>query len=73
MSQPSTSTLDPAVSGPGPRPGGRRIVFTTWGSFGDLHPAMAVARGLLARGEDGVATACDALERCLAEHGARRR
>jgi UDP:flavonoid glycosyltransferase YjiC (YdhE family) len=29
---------------------GKRIVLFTWGSFGDLHPYMAVARGLSARG-----------------------
>ena len=28
----------------------KRIVFTTWGSFGDLHPFMALALGLKARG-----------------------
>src|SRR6185436_14074948 len=28
----------------------KRIVFTTWGSFGDLHPFMALARELQARG-----------------------
>jgi len=27
-----------------------RIVFTTWGSLGDLHPYMAVALELRARG-----------------------
>lgn len=29
---------------------GKRIVFTTWGSYGDLHPYMALALELRARG-----------------------
>ena len=28
----------------------KRVVFTTWGSFGDLHPYMALARELQVRG-----------------------
>jgi len=28
----------------------KKIVFTTWGSFGDIHPFMALARELQARG-----------------------
>lgn len=28
----------------------KRVVFTTWGSFGDLHPHMALALELQARG-----------------------
>ncbi len=32
----------------------KRIVFTTWGSFGDLHPHMALALELKARGHDTV-------------------
>jgi hypothetical protein len=50
-----------------------RIVFVTWGSFGDLHPYLALARELQRRGhrtaieaEHGTATACDAIERVLA-------
>jgi rhamnosyltransferase subunit B len=31
-------------------PAGKRIVFTTWGSFGDLHPFMALALELRRRG-----------------------
>jgi rhamnosyltransferase subunit B len=38
----------------GIRPGRRRIVFTTFGSLGDLHPYIAVALGLKARGCDAV-------------------
>jgi UDP:flavonoid glycosyltransferase YjiC (YdhE family) len=29
---------------------GKRIVLVTWGSFGDIHPFLGVARGLKARG-----------------------
>ncbi len=36
--------------GPQGNPTGRRIVLATYGSFGDLHPYIAVARALLARG-----------------------
>jgi rhamnosyltransferase subunit B len=32
----------------------RRIVLTTFGSLGDLHPYLAVAQGLLARGHETV-------------------
>ena len=32
----------------------KRVVFTTWGSFGDLHPFMALALELQARGYDSV-------------------
>ena len=28
----------------------KRIVFTSWGSFGDIHPFMALALEMLARG-----------------------
>jgi UDP:flavonoid glycosyltransferase YjiC (YdhE family) len=35
----------------GTRPG-RRIVVTTWGSLGDLHPYLAIGLGLRARGHD---------------------
>src|SRR5947208_1534819 len=34
------------------RPGQRRIVLTTFGSLGDLHPYLAIALGLQARGHD---------------------
>ncbi len=43
---------------PPPQPGGairrRRIVLTTFGSLGDLHPYIAVALGLQARGHEAV-------------------
>lgn len=32
----------------------KRIVLTTFGSYGDLHPYIAVARGLIARGHEAV-------------------
>lgn len=32
------------------RNGGKRIVFTTWGSFGDIHPFMGLALELKSRG-----------------------
>ena len=35
-----------------------RIVLATWGSFGDLHPYIAVARGLLARGHEASIATC---------------
>lgn len=37
---------------PKARPTGRRIVLTTFGSLGDLHPYIAVALGLQARGHE---------------------
>jgi len=43
--------MGPADPGARPR---RRIVFTTFGSLGDLYPYLAVARGLQARGHDVV-------------------
>lgn len=32
----------------------RRIVITTWGSFGDLHPYVALALGLKSRGYEAI-------------------
>jgi UDP:flavonoid glycosyltransferase YjiC (YdhE family) len=32
----------------------KRIVLTTFGSYGDLHPYIAVARGLIDRGHEAV-------------------
>lgn len=34
------------------KPGGRRIVLATWGSFGDLHPFIGVGLGLKERGHE---------------------
>jgi UDP:flavonoid glycosyltransferase YjiC (YdhE family) len=39
---------------PGRSPRKKRIVLTTFGSLGDLHPYLAVARGLQARGHEAV-------------------
>jgi rhamnosyltransferase subunit B len=41
-----------SVAGPGVTHRGRRIVITTWGSLGDLHPYLAIGMGLKARGYD---------------------
>ncbi|HEY0964073.1 MAG TPA: nucleotide disphospho-sugar-binding domain-containing protein [Pseudomonadales bacterium] len=38
----------------------KRIVLTTFGSFGDLHPYLALALELKARGHDPVIATCDA-------------
>ena len=38
------------MTGPGDRGPGRRVVLTTFGSLGDLHPYLAVALGLRERG-----------------------
>jgi rhamnosyltransferase subunit B len=46
---PITQTVTPGI-----RPGRRRIVLTTFGSLGDLHPYIAVALGLQARGHEAV-------------------
>src|SRR5207253_4318979 len=46
---PTTLKAEPVASG-----GGRRIVLTTFGSLGDLHPYIAVALGLQARGHEAV-------------------
>lgn len=43
------------ASGGGPR----RIVLATWGSFGDLHPFMALGLGLRARGHQVVLATTD--------------
>jgi len=42
------------ISEPKPRLTGRRIILTTFGSLGDLHPYIAVALGLKARGHEVV-------------------
>ena len=39
---------------PSASPSRRRIVLTTFGSLGDLHPYIAVALGLKARGHEAV-------------------
>jgi UDP:flavonoid glycosyltransferase YjiC (YdhE family) len=51
-----TGVVEPATlrSEPNVTPTGRRIVITTFGSLGDLHPYVAIALGLRARGHDVV-------------------
>jgi UDP:flavonoid glycosyltransferase YjiC (YdhE family) len=46
---PATQATEPGAS-----PRRRRIVLTTFGSLGDLHPYIAVALGLQARGHEAV-------------------
>jgi rhamnosyltransferase subunit B len=46
---PSTQPIERGI-----HPSGRRVVFTTFGSLGDLHPYVAVALGLQARGHEAV-------------------
>jgi UDP:flavonoid glycosyltransferase YjiC (YdhE family) len=48
MVPPEEGTTVPA------RPRGKRIVLTTMGSLGDLHPYIAIALGLKARGHEAV-------------------
>jgi rhamnosyltransferase subunit B len=50
------NTVGPPVSRTAPRasPSGRRIVLTTVGSLGDLHPYVAIALGLQARGREAI-------------------
>src|SRR5258708_37764355 len=43
-----------AISEPKSHPAGRRIVLTTFGSLGDLHPYIALALGLQERGHEAV-------------------
>lgn len=39
-----------------------RIVITTWGSLGDLHPYIAIALGLRERGHDVIVATCPSYE-----------
>src|SRR5262245_15435153 len=39
---------------------GKRVVFATFGSLGDLHPYIAIARTLIARGHQAVIATFDA-------------
>ncbi|MFT4039895.1 MAG: glycosyltransferase [Thermomicrobiales bacterium] len=48
MSTPESISAAPAA--PDPALAGKRILLTTFGSLGDLHPYLALARGLQARG-----------------------
>lgn len=52
-------TFDPAdhrtqTTPPTKKAAGKRVVLTTFGSFGDLHPYLAIALGLQARGHHAV-------------------
>src|SRR6478752_3082007 len=38
---------------------GKRIVLTTFGSLGDLHPYIAIALGLQARGHEAILATSD--------------
>ena len=49
----------------------RRIVITTWGSFGDLFPYLALGRTLLARGHDVVLATCPIYRDIVAAEGLR--
>jgi len=44
---------------PSASPSRRRTVLTTFGSLGDLHPYIAVALGLKARGQEAVIASSD--------------
>ncbi len=48
---------------------GRRIVLTTFGSLGDLHPFIAIAMGLKARGHDVVIAASRHYRQKIEAHG----
>ncbi len=37
----------------------RRVVLSTWGSFGDLHPYIALGLGLRSRGHEPVIATCE--------------
>jgi rhamnosyltransferase subunit B len=53
LTRPGT-LIQPDASGAQREPGGKRIVLTTFGSLGDLHPYIAVALGLKERGHESV-------------------
>src|SRR5215213_7042505 len=47
----------------------RRIVLATFGSLGDLHPFIAVARGLSARGHEPVIATSEYHRERVERHG----
>jgi len=49
----------------------RRIVITTWGSFGDLFPYLELGRALRARGHDVVLATCPIYRDIVAGEGLR--
>ena len=54
MALPTGAMTPPLHRDPTTSPGGKRILLATWGSFGDLHPYIALAQGLRARGHTPV-------------------
>lgn len=48
---------------------GRRILITTWGSLDDLHPYIALALGLKARGHAPVMATCECYRRKITSIG----
>ena len=48
---------------------GRRIVITTWGSLGDLHPYLAIGLGLQAQGHDVILGTGECYRRKIEELG----
>lgn len=57
INQPETPTTisgEHPATGDGANPSSKRIVFTTFGSFGDIHPYMAVGLELQARGHKAI-------------------
>ena len=51
------------------RPRGKRIVLTTMGSLGDVHPFIAIALGLQARGHEAVLATCQRYRKKIEEMG----
>jgi UDP:flavonoid glycosyltransferase YjiC (YdhE family) len=47
----------------------RRILITTWGSFGDLHPYVAIGLGLRARGHEVILGTGECYRRKIALKG----
>ena len=47
----------------------KRIVFATFGSLGDLHPYIAVARELIGRGHQAVIATFDAHRQAVESAG----
>jgi UDP:flavonoid glycosyltransferase YjiC (YdhE family) len=57
-------TTEPGATGTG-----RRIVITTWGSLGDLHPYLAIGLGLKALGHDVIVGTGECYRRKIEELG----
>src|SRR5437868_10538335 len=56
--QPIATDLRPDITSKSAGTAGKKIVLTTWGSFGDLHPYIALALELRARGHRPVIATC---------------